>query len=71
MSNNSFYIQAYYNGGLTGFEVIPNDGAFNIARNGEIIATLQRNPTWQQTAGEPLPDDVLQSIYQQIEKPEA
>lgn len=71
MSDNSFYVQAYYNGGMTGFEIIPRGDYFDIARNGEIIATLQRSQTWQQIAGEQLPDDVLQSIYQQIEKPES
>lgn len=65
------YVQAYYKGGMQGFEIIPRDNYYEVAKNGEIIARLQHNKTWQQISGEQLPDDVLQSIYQQIERPES
>ncbi|MDB4925783.1 hypothetical protein [Mucilaginibacter sp.] len=71
MSNNNLYVQAFYNGGMTGFEIIPRGDHFDVARNGEIIAALQHGQTWQQISGKRLPDEVLQSIYQQIEKPES
>lgn len=71
MDNNSFYVQAYYNGGLTGFEIIPRDDDFLVANNGDIIAILHHGENWQQVSGKRLPDDVLQSLYQQIEKPKS
>jgi hypothetical protein len=71
MSNNNIYIQAYYKGGMTGFEVIPGDDQYTVARDGEIIAVLRQSPDWHQISGDKLPDDVLESIIQQIEKPQS
>lgn len=71
MSNSSFYVQAYYNGGMTGFEIIPHDDYFEVARDGKIIATLRHSGNWQQVSGDRLPDDALQSIYQQIDQPKS
>jgi hypothetical protein len=69
MSNDNIYIQAYYKGGMTGFEVIPGEDQYTVARNGEIIAVLKQSPNWNQVSGDKLPDDVLESIIQEIEKP--
>ncbi len=69
MSDVNIYVQAYYNGGMTGFEIIPNGDYFEVARDGGIIATLKRIPTWHQVSGDRLPDEVIESMAQQIEKP--
>ncbi|MDB5115652.1 MAG: hypothetical protein JWQ79_1144 [Mucilaginibacter sp.] len=72
MNNDVFYIEAYYNGGMTGFEIIPRDAHFKIAKNGHIIAVIKNNNDgWQQISGDKLPDEVLQSIYQQIDRPKS
>ncbi|MDB5158503.1 MAG: hypothetical protein JWR50_3210 [Mucilaginibacter sp.] len=71
MSDNSMYVQAYYKGGMTGFEVIANSNEYKIARNGEIIATLRHDNTWQQISGEKLSEEVIESIAMQIEKPQS
>jgi hypothetical protein len=71
MSNNNIYVQAYYKGGMTGFEVIPGQDQYTVARDGEIIAVLRRGPEWHQISGEKLPEDVFESIIQEIEKPQS
>jgi hypothetical protein len=72
MSDGTTYIQAYFKGGMTGFEVIPTvNNEYQLARNGAIIATVRHDKTWQQLSGDKLPDDVLESIGLQIEKPES
>lgn len=70
MNNGNLYVQAYYQGGMTGFEVLCGDGIYRIARDGGIIATLKHDIKWYQVSGDPLPAEVVQSIGMQIEKPD-
>lgn len=67
MSDNSFYVQAYFNGGMNSLEVIPQGHRFAIAYDGRVIAEVERNPDWQQVTGNILPDEVLTSIFQEID----
>ncbi|HEY9535663.1 MAG TPA: hypothetical protein VIQ77_14070 [Mucilaginibacter sp.] len=71
MNNGNLYVQAYYQGGMTGFEVLCSDDIYQVARDGRIIATLRHDTQWHQLSGDPLPDDVIESIGMQIEKPES
>jgi len=71
MDNGNLYIQAYYQGGMTGFEVLCSEGVYRVARDGRIIATLQRDAQWRQLSGDPLPEEVIESIGMQIDKPES
>jgi hypothetical protein len=63
----SFYVQAFYKGGMNSFEVIPIEGYFVIAFDGEFIAKIQHNEEWVQTSGDPLNEDVFVTIKQAIE----
>lgn len=63
----SFYVQAFYKGGMNSFEVIPIENYFVIAFGGEFIAKIQHNEEWVQTFGEPLDEDVFVTIKQAIE----
>jgi len=67
ITNNSFYVQVYFNGGMNGLEVIPQNNQFAIAYDGRIIAQIEHADGWRQVSGDKLPDDVLTSIYQEIE----
>lgn len=66
-TNESFYVQAYYHGGLTSFEVTPTGHSYLIAYDGQLIAELQHNEDWMQISGKPLDEDVFVSIKQSIE----
>jgi hypothetical protein len=66
VSEETFYVQAYHNGGMNSFEVIPNEGHFGIAYSGEIIAEIQNNEEWEQISGEPLDKDVFTTLVQAI-----
>ncbi len=63
-----FYVQAFYHGGMTSFEIIPDGKHYCIAADGKIIAELRYNNGWQQISGAQLPKEVLESIYLQIEQ---
>ena len=63
-----FYVQAFYHGGMTNLEIIPDAGHFCVASDGKIIAELHCNTVWEQISGVPLPQEVLESIYQQMEQ---
>jgi hypothetical protein len=67
MESDSFYVQAFYKGGMNSFEVIPIENYFVIAFGGEFIAKIQHNEDWEQTSGEPLDEDVFITIKQAIE----
>lgn len=64
---DSFYVQAFYKGGMNSFEVIPIEDYFVIAFDGEFIAKIQHNEDWVQTSGDPLDQDVFVTIKQAIE----
>jgi hypothetical protein len=66
--NESFYVQAFYKGGMNSFEVIPIEGYFVIAFDGKFIAKIQHNKVWEQTFGDPLDEDVFITIKQAIEE---
>jgi hypothetical protein len=67
-----FYVQAFYDGGMTGFEIIPNGDIYNIARDGKIIASIQHHHNnWQQLSGKQFAKEVLESICQEIEQKKA
>ncbi|HEY0244666.1 MAG TPA: hypothetical protein VGC01_03810 [Mucilaginibacter sp.] len=68
---HNFYVQAFYQGGMNSFEVIPDGNNYRLARDGKIIAELNHDDSWQQTGGEPLPQGVLESIYQEIDQKKA
>jgi hypothetical protein len=63
------YVQAYINGGMTAFEVIQHGDFFEIAHDGKIVATMKHQNGWQQVSGDRLPEEVIESIGQQIHKP--
>ncbi|TSD66349.1 hypothetical protein FFF34_002810 [Inquilinus sp. KBS0705] len=65
--NDSFYVQAYSNGGMNSFEVTTVGRNFTVYYDGRIIAELQRDDEWQQVSGQPLADDVFVSIKQAID----
>jgi hypothetical protein len=44
MNNGNLYVQAYYQGGMTGFEVLCSDDIYQVARDGRVIATLSMIP---------------------------
>lgn len=67
IKRDSFYVQAFYRGGMNSFEVIPIENYFVIAFGGEFIAKIQHNEEWVQTFGEPLDEDVFVTIKQAIE----
>jgi hypothetical protein len=66
-SEETFYVQAYYNGGMNSFEVIHNEGHFGVAYSGNVIAEIRNNENWGQISGDPLDKDVFISIKQAIE----
>lgn len=70
MNNGNIYVQAYYRGGMTGFEVLCSDDIYQVFIDGHVIATLRHNNKWYQESGDPLPDEVIESIGMQIDKPE-
>jgi hypothetical protein len=65
---HNFYVQAFYKGGMNSFEVIPDGNMYRIASDGKIIAELQNAGEWSQISGEQLPDEVLESIYMEIDE---
>jgi hypothetical protein len=65
-SEETFYVQAYYNGGMNSFEVKPNEGHFGIAYSGEVIAEIQNHEDWEQISGEPIDKDVFTTLVQAI-----
>jgi len=71
MNNGNLYVQAYYRGGMTGFEVLCSDDIYRLYIDGHQIATLTHDNQWRQTSGDPLPDEVIESIGLQIEKPQS
>jgi hypothetical protein len=66
--NESFYVQAFYKGGMNSFEVIPIENYFVIAFGGQFIAKIEHNEEWEQTSGDPLDEDVFVTIKQAIEE---
>jgi hypothetical protein len=64
---DTFYVQAFYQGGMNSFGVTPGQNIFSVAYDGKVIAELRHNQEWQQVSGEPLEDDVFVSIKQAIE----
>jgi hypothetical protein len=63
----SFYVQAFYRGGMNSFEVTPQEDSYKVAYDGKIIAELRHNEEWEQVSGEPLDEDVFVSVKQAIE----
>jgi len=63
----SFYVQAFYHGGMNSFEVKAQEGSYTVAYDGNVIAELQHNKKWEQVNGDPLEEDVFVSIKQAIE----
>jgi len=70
-NNHRFYVQAFYHGGMNSFEVIPVSDRYEIATDGKIIAELFKSDKWSQISGQELPQEVLESICQQIEERKA
>ena len=66
-SLKSFYVQAFYNGGMNSFEVTPHDDKYKVAYDGKTIAELWHYKEWEQVSGVPLDEDVFVSIKQAIE----
>lgn len=64
----SFYVQAYYHGGMNSFEVKAQEDSYTVAYDGKVIAELQHRQQWQQISGEPLEEDAFVSVKQAIEK---
>lgn len=71
MNNGNLYVQAYYRGGMTGFEVLCGDGIYQVFIDGHRIATLNRDNKWRQISGDPLPEEVVESIGLQIDRPQS
>jgi hypothetical protein len=71
MNNGNIYVQAYYRGGMTGFEVLCSDDIYKVFIDGHEIATLVRENKWKQVSGDPLPDEVVESIGMQIDRPQS
>lgn len=71
MNNGNLYVQAYYRGGMTGFEVLCSDDIYQVFIDSNRIATLSRGDKWHQTSGDPLPDEVVESIGLQIDRPQS
>jgi hypothetical protein len=63
----SFYVQAFYHGGMNSFEVTPREDSYTIASDGKVIAELQHHDDWEQVTGDSLEEDVFVSIKQAIE----
>jgi hypothetical protein len=63
----SFYVQAFYHGGMNSFEITPLENSYKVAYDGDVIAELQHQEDWEQVSGEPLDEDVFVSIKQAIE----
>lgn len=70
MDNGTIYVQAYYRGGMTSFEVLCNNGIYRLFIDGHQIATLQKDGKWHQVDGNELPDEVIESIGIEIDKPQ-
>jgi hypothetical protein len=66
-SPSSFYVQAFYHGGMNSFQVKAQEGSYTVAYDGKIIAELRHHQQWQQISGEPLEKDAFISIKQAIE----
>jgi hypothetical protein len=66
-SSASFYVPAFYHGGMNSFEVKAQEGSYTVAYDGKLIAELRRHQKWQQINGESLEEDVFVSIKQAIE----
>jgi hypothetical protein len=63
----SFYVQAFYHGGMNSFEVKAEEGSYTVAYDGKVIAELQHKEKWEQVSGDPLDEDVYISVKQAIE----
>ena len=63
----SFYVQAFYHGGMNSFEVKAQEASYTVAYEGTVIAELQHREKWEQVSGDPLEEDVFVSIKQAIE----
>jgi hypothetical protein len=64
---SSFYVHAFYHGGMKSFEVTPDKYGYSVAYDGQVIAVFQRNEGWVQVSGEKLDEDVFVSVEQAIE----
>ncbi|NOW96086.1 hypothetical protein [Mucilaginibacter sp. SG564] len=63
----SFYVQAFYHGGMNSFEVTARECSYTVAYDGKVIAEIRHLGEWQQISGEPLEEDVFVSVKQAIE----
>lgn len=66
-STASFYVQAFYHGGMNSFEIKAQEGIYTVAYDGKVIAELEHDNKWEQVSGDPLEEDVFVSIKQGIE----
>jgi hypothetical protein len=66
-STASFYVQAFYHGGMNSFEVKAQEHTYTVAYDGQVIAELQHHEKWEQVSGDPLEEDVFVSVKQAIE----
>lgn len=64
----SFYVEAYYKGKLTNFEIVPNESHFGIMIGNELLGEVQNNEVWEQVSGEELPEYLLDLFFVAIKK---
>ena len=63
----SFIIQAYHEGKIAEFKVIPNEGHFAVEVQDKFVAMIELLEDWEQTSGDELPGDVFKKITDAIE----
>ena len=64
---SAFNVEAYYEGKMAHFKVIPNEGHFAVEQDNELVAMIEYLEDWQQTGGDELPEDVFKKITEAIE----
>jgi hypothetical protein len=62
-----FEVEAYHQGEMAKFSIIPNEGHFAIELNNQLVAMIEHLEKWEQTAGDELPEDILDKITTAIE----
>ena len=63
---NSFPYDATVGGTEHHYRITQNDGKYGIEQDGVVIAEVSYGDCWQQVAGKPLSNELLQSICNHI-----
>jgi len=53
---SAFNVEAYYEGKMAHFKVIPNESHFAVEQDNKFVAMIEHLEDWQQTGGDELPE---------------